>query len=221
MTRGARDAVLFDLDGTLSDNYLGISRSIVHALERLQAPVPDEATLRACVGPPLRESFARLVPGVDAAGVESAILHYRERFADLGWCENVAYEGMADLLAALARERAVYVCTSKPAVFATRIVAHFGFDAHVHRVYGADLVGTFDDKRVLLRHLLDTEDVDAASATMVGDRHHDVRAAKAHGVRAIGVLWGYGSADELAGADSLATTPGELAQLLAVAPRSA
>ncbi|MCL4762269.1 MAG: HAD hydrolase-like protein [Burkholderiales bacterium] len=207
--------VLLDLDGTLSDNFVGIAQCIRHALERIGAPDPGDAELRRCVGPPLRESFARLVPGVGAAGIEAAIGHYRERYRDVGWRENVAYDGVADALAALARAGArLYVCTSKPEVFAARIVAHFGFDAHLARVYGADLDGRLDDKRALLAHLLASERLDAASAIMVGDRHHDVRAAVANGTRAVGVLWGYGTRDELAGAERLLARPCELATLV-------
>ena len=107
--------ILFDLDGTLSDNYVGISRSIRHALERMGAPAPAATELRTCVGPPLRESFARLIPGVDASGIELAIGHYRERYRDVGWRENVAYEGVAEALASLAaRGSRLLVCTSKP-----------------------------------------------------------------------------------------------------------
>lgn len=207
--------VLLDLDGTLTDNFAGISRSILHALARMGAPDPGEAALRTCVGPPLRDSFARLIPGVDAAGVEVAIGHYRERYGDLGWRENAAYAGVADALAVLAaRGVQLFVCTSKPEVFASRIVVHFGFDAFVRRVYGADLAGALDDKRALLAHALAEERIDAAGAIMVGDRHHDVRAALANGTRAIGVLWGYGSREELAGAQRLLQRPGELASLL-------
>jgi phosphoglycolate phosphatase len=207
--------VLLDLDGTLSDNFAGISRSILHALARMGVPDPGEPALRRCVGPPLRESFARLIPGVDSAGVETAIGHYRERYGDLGWRENEAYEGVAEALAVLAaREVQLFVCTSKPEVFAARIIGHFGFDAYFTRVYGADLAGTLDDKRALLAHLLARERIAAAQAVMVGDRHHDVRAALANGTRAIGVLWGYGSREELAGAQRLLERPGELASLL-------
>lgn len=210
-----KPVVLLDLDGTLSDNYPGISRSILHALACLGAADPGEPTLRGCVGPPLRESFARLVPGLDADGVEAALGHYRERYAALGWRENVAYDGIAEALAALAAQGArLFVCTAKPRVFAERIVAHFGFDAHVERVYGPEMDGRFDDKRDLLAHLLATERIDPGSATMVGDRHHDVRAAAANGTRAVGVLWGYGSREELAGAQRLLARPAELADLL-------
>ena len=206
--------LVFDLDGTLSDNYEGIAGSIRHALVRLGAPDPGDAALRACVGPPLRESFARLVPGADAAIVETAIGHYRERYRELGWRENVVYAGVGELLASLARDHTLYVCTSKPEVFASRIVTRFGFDAHLARVYGADLAGTYDDKRKLLGRLVGEERIEPAKATMIGDRHHDLAAARAHGLRAIGVLWGYGDAEELAGADRLVATPSELEEAI-------
>ena len=207
--------ILLDLDGTLSDNFVGISRSILHALGRMGAPQPHEDELRACVGPPLRESFTRLIPGVDAAGVERALGYYRERYRDLGWHENVAYEGVAKALAMLAeRATRMFVCTSKPEVFATRIVAHFGFDAFVARVYGADLGGALDDKRSLLAHAIASERIDATHAVMVGDRHHDVRAALANGTRAVGVLWGYGSREELSGAHRLLERPADLASIV-------
>jgi phosphoglycolate phosphatase len=207
--------ILLDLDGTLSDNFVGISRSILYALERMGVPRPPENELRTCVGPPLRESLARLIPGVDAPGVELAIGHYRERYRDLGWQENVAYEGVATALATLAERAArMFVCTSKPEVFAARIVAHFGFDAFVARVYGADLGGALDDKRSLLAHAIACERIDASCAIMVGDRHHDVRAALANGTRAVGVLWGYGSREELWGAHHLLEHPADLANLV-------
>lgn len=211
----AQPALLLDLDGTLTDNYEGIARSIRHALACMGAPDPGDAVLRTCVGPPLRETFARLIPDVDAPGVEAALGHYRVRYGERGWRENVAYDGVADALASLAaRGVRLFVCTSKPRVFAERIVAHFGFDAHVERVYGPQLDGRFDDKRDLLAHLIAAERLVAAECTMVGDRHHDLRAAAANGTRAVGVLWGYGSREELAGAHRLLATPGELATLV-------
>jgi phosphoglycolate phosphatase len=206
--------LLFDLDGTLSDNYEGIGNSIRHALARLGVPDPGDAVLKRCVGPPLRESFARLTGRDDAATIEAAIDAYRERYQVLGWQENVAYPGVGAALEALAGAGLrLFVCTSKPERFATRIVRHFGFDAYVERVYGADLAGTLDDKRRLLAHLIAHERLDAAACIMVGDRIHDVRAAHANGARAIGVLWGYGDAGELAAAERLLAHPGELVTL--------
>ena len=212
--KSAPPTLLFDLDGTLSDNYEGISRSIRHALDTVGVPTPDETTLRACVGPPLRESFARLLPAPDATAIDAALDAYRERFRAVGWRENVVYDGVPEALATLARAGArMYGCTTKPEVFATRIVAHFGFDAFVTRVYGADLAGALDDKRALLAHLIASEGLDAARAIMIGDRHLDVRAAQANGTRAVGVLWGYGSEAELEGAERLLARPAELGTL--------
>jgi len=180
----------------------------------LGAPDPGDAELRRCIGPPLRETFARLIEAADATRVEQAIDAYRERYSELGWRENVAYPGVGAALEALAGMRTkLFVCTSKPEAFAVRIVAHFGFDAFIARVYGADLAGTLDDKRKLLAHLIATESLDPSGCAMIGDRHHDIRAAHANGTRAIGVLWGYGSREELAGADQLLEAPAQLTSL--------
>jgi len=206
--------LLFDLDGTLTDNYAGIAASIRHALARLAAPEPTDAELRACVGPPLRGSFARLLATGDDAVVEQAVAHYRERFSDVGWKENVPYPGVAEALAALADDGTpMFLCTAKPETFARRIVEHFGFAPHFRGIYGADFAGRFDDKATLMAHLLATERVAPSGAVMIGDRHHDITAARANGTGAVGVLWGYGSREELAGADALLETPERLADL--------
>lgn len=216
MTAGRRRpgrALLVDLDGTLTDNFDGISRSILHALARMGVPAPEADALRTCVGPPLRSSFARLLATDDAARIELAIAHYRSRYAETGWRENVVYAGIAGILAELAAAGMTLVlCTSKPQPYAERIVAHFGLAPHLAAIYGADLDGTRDDKAALIAHLLARERLDARDCAMVGDREHDIRGARANGVRAVGVLWGYGSRDELAraGADAIVATPRDL-----------
>jgi phosphoglycolate phosphatase len=207
--------LIFDLDGTLTDNYAGIAASIRHALARLGQPAPDDAALRSCVGPPLRATFARLLATAEGERIEHAIAHYRERFADVGWRENVAYAGIEDALQRLRDHGArLYVCTAKPGIYAQRIVAHFGLDPHFCAVYGSDLAGQYDDKAKLLAHLLDREHIDAAGAVMIGDRAHDIRAARANHMRAVAVLWGYGSAEELADADAAVAWPAELPGVL-------
>jgi len=213
--------LLFDLDGTLTDNYAGIAASIRHALMRLGAAEPSDEHLRGCVGPPLRGTFARLLETVERDVIERAIAHYRERFAELGWRENVAYPGIEEALRALRTAGArLMVCTAKPQVYAERIVAHFGFDAHMAAVYGADLAGELDDKGKLIAHLLTREAIDPADATMIGDRAHDIRAAHANRLRAVGVLWGYGTAEELCAADALVRTPAELPGAVLRPPQS-
>jgi phosphoglycolate phosphatase len=210
------DSVLFDLDGTLSDNYPGIARSIAYALERLGAEQPAPAALRSCMGPPLRESFRRLLATDDAEAIEHAIALYRERYADVGWRENVVYDGVPETLASLGASGVrLFLCTSKPEVYARRILMLFGLSEHFEGIYGADLAGTLDDKVKLLRHLADRESVDTSRAIMIGDRSHDIRAARMNGARSIGVLWGYGTREEFAGADAIVGTPHELIDALA------
>lgn len=211
------DTLLFDLDGTLTDSRAGIVACIRHALGQMGATaMPDDDALHACLGPPLRGSFASLLDTGDTAIIDRAIGHYRERFADVGWRENAVYPGITVALAALAaRGHRMIVCTSKPAVYARRIVTHFGLDEVLVQVYGSGLDGSLDDKRELLAHLIHGEGLDPSRTRMIGDRHHDVRAARANGTAAVGVLWGYGSRAELADADLLVATPEALDQALA------
>ena len=222
MTAMTPDAYLFDLDGTLTDNYPGITRSILYALERMGSEMPGEEALRRCVGPPLRESFAWLLDTGDSERIERAIALYRERYADVGWRENVVYDGVADTIAELAGgPTRLFLCTSKPEVYARRIVTLFGLAPHLTGVYGADLGGRFDDKVKLLAHLAAAESIDPERAIMIGDRSQDIRAAKLNGARSIGVLWGYGSREELEGADAIVATPAALpAALSSVAART-
>ena len=209
-------ALLFDLDGTLTDPREGITRCIAHALEHmgLEAPPLDELTF--AIGPPLRGSFARLLGTEDRVRVEQAVAHYRERFADVGLFENALYPGIADALHAL-RDARLFVATSKPQVYAERIVRHFGLEGHFLAVHGCELDGTREDKRDLLDHLMAIRGVSPAEAVMIGDRGADMRAARHHGIAALGVRWGYGSDDELrqAGANALCDTPGGLRAALA------
>lgn len=209
--------LLVDLDGTLTDNYPGISRSILFALDRLGHAPPDPAELRTCVGPPLRSSFARLLDTQDSDIIEQAIALYRERFADVGWRENIVYEGIADAVPLLARQASrTFLCTSKPQVFARRIVTLFGLAEHFDGIYGADLAGALDDKAKLMAHIAAHENVTLERAIMIGDREHDVRAARMNGARSLGVLWGYGSREELAHADALVATPAEMPAAVAM-----
>jgi len=210
--------LLFDLDGTLTDPRAGIVRCIRFALDGLGAPCPADDALAACIGPPLRGAFADFLGTSETGVIEEAMRLYRQEYAATGLFENEVYAGVPEMLAACrATSATAFVATGKPEVYAARIVRHFQLDHHFARVYGVDLAGRFDDKAVLLAHLLAEERVRAADAVMVGDRAADILAARANGVRSIGVLWGYGSAAELggAGADRLCARPAELAACLA------
>jgi phosphoglycolate phosphatase len=214
------DAILFDLDGTLTDPREGITKCIAHALERLGREPPPLDDLTFAIGPPLRASLAKLLGTGSRAEVERALAHYRERFADVGLYENAPYEGIAQALAALrAQGLPLYVATSKPRVYAERIVRHFTLDAHFEAVHGCELDGTREDKRELLAYLFPSHGLAPERTVMIGDRGVDMVAARHHGARALGVTWGYGSRTELleAGAQGLVDAPGELAAAIAAA----
>ena len=209
--------VIFDLDGTLTDPEAGITRSWAHALEVLGRPVPPLKELTRFIGPPTRDVMAELLGTQDAARIEEGVAIYRERFSTLGLFENHAYPGIVDTLAQLAASgRSLWICTSKPGVYAQRIADHFGFTPHLRAVYGPELDGTRGDKAELLTYLLAQEGIPAEGAVMIGDRLHDIRAARQCRVRSIGVLYGFGSREELtqAGADQLCATVAELAGMI-------
>jgi phosphoglycolate phosphatase len=197
------DAIYFDLDGTLTDPKIGITRSIQYAVDKLGHPaIPSEDELTWCIGPPLRASFTKLLGGEHSS--DRAVSLYRERFADIGIFENSLYAGIADILTALARPgRRLFVATSKPGVFAERIIDHFGLRGHFERVFGSELDGTRSDKTQLLAYALKETSVDPARAIMIGDRSHDIVGARNNGMSAIGVLYGYGSREELTAAGAL------------------
>ena len=202
--------LLFDLDGTLTDAGDGIIRCIQHALAGLGAP--SGADLRWCVGPPLQDSFGELLGTQDQEQIDRAIALYRERFVATGMFENAVYPGVADGLRQLrAAGHALWVVTSKPHEFARKILAHFELRDAFAEVYGSEFSGLHADKRDLLRHVLSAERF-AEPPWMIGDRRHDVEAAHANGLRAVGVTWGYGSGAELqaAGADVMVESMQEL-----------
>jgi phosphoglycolate phosphatase len=205
--------VYIDLDGTLTDPYEGITKCICYALERMDFPMPNDEELRTFIGPPLLDTFAPLV-GSELA--PQALGYYRERFSDVGWLENIPYDGVHGALEVLTRAgHRCFVATTKPRVFARRIVEHFEMAQYFSRVYGSELDGTRTDKTELLQYAQAERSVQRETI-MIGDRHHDMVGAVNNGLRAIGVTYGYGSAEELraAGAESLAASPQELPGLV-------
>jgi phosphoglycolate phosphatase len=204
--------VCFDLDGCLVDSTLAITRCIRHALERHGLPVPAEARLRAAIGPPLGGTFRALIDeaGMDPAMVGSCLDSYRERYAAHGLAETLVIDGMADTLRALAGGADLVVVTSKPASIARSIVEGVGLDEHFLAVYGPGLDEEVEPKEVTLAGALrDHERPSGDHVWMVGDRHHDIDAGKAHRTRTVGVTWGAGTSAELraAGADHIVHEP--------------
>jgi phosphoglycolate phosphatase len=205
------NAVYFDLDGTLTDPKPGITRSIQYALGKLDHAVPAEDELTWCIGPPLHASLKKLLGTDDLA--DAALVLYRERFGDIGLFENEIYPGIEDTLSVLAKSgRRMFVATSKPGVYAERIIDHFRLRDYFERVFGSELDGTRTDKTELLGHALQTMGVDPSQAMMIGDRSHDMIGARNNGMTAVGVLYGFGKEEELlaGGAHHVCATPRRL-----------
>jgi phosphoglycolate phosphatase len=209
--------LLFDLDGTLTDPFPGISHSLQHALASLGRPVPAAEDLRWCVGPPLQENLAIMLGTNDADLIAAGVAHYRERFQAAGLFENQVYSGIESALAELLRqEHTLAVATSKPTVFARRIVEHFGLAKYFSSVDGSELDGARRDKGELFAHILKREAISPGEAIMIGDRKHDIIGARHNGIAGLGVLWGYGSREELeaAGAVVCIASTAELATVV-------
>ena len=210
--------ILFDLDGTLTDPGMGITNSVAHALAHFGITVTDRSELYRFIGPPLMDSFMEYYGFTEEQATE-AVKVYREYFADRGWAENTVYEGIETLLAELvAAGKTLLVATSKPQIFAERILTHFGLDKYFTHICGVALQAPRGySKADVIREALTAAGVDdLTTAVMVGDRHHDIDGAKAVGLDSIGVLYGYGDREEheTAGADAIAESVDVLKQLL-------
>ncbi len=203
-----RTVLLVDLDGTLTDPVEGIVGSFRHALEAMGRAAPPAEELTWIIGPPLRATFAAFLGGADAT--EAALEIYRARYGSVGLFEASVYEGAPEALEALRAAGArLVLCTSKPIVYATRILERFGLARHFDAAYGAELDGRFDDKADLIARILIDQKLDAAACAMLGDRKHDVIGAARSGIPTLGALWGFGGEAELvaAGAAALCARP--------------
>ena len=201
--------ILFDLDGTLTDPGLGITNSVMHALRKHQIEVVDRRELYAFIGPPLKDSFMKYY-GFSEEDAVRAIDEYREYFRPRGIYENEVYPGVPELLQTLKENgRRLILATSKPDEFSIEIMKHFG----LYEYFDFFSCATMNEKKVtkpeIIQYALDELKItDLDSCVMIGDREHDILGAKAAGIRSIGVLYGYGSREELeqAGATYIAET---------------
>lgn len=209
--------ILFDLDGTLTDPGIGITNSVMYALEKFGIEVKERASLYKFIGPPLLDSFQNFY-GFTKEESELALKYYREYFRPKGIYENHVYDGVEDLLRELkASGKKMIVATSKPEEFAVEILKHFNLYQYFDFVGGASM----DEKRVkksdVIAYALEKGDVtDLDAVVMIGDREHDVYGAKQIGVDSIGVLYGYGDYEELkqAGADYIVERPSEILKIV-------
>lgn len=208
--------VLFDLDGTLTDPGLGITSSVAYALKKYGIEVEEREKLYSFIGPPLSDSFKKYYGFSDEKAME-AIMYYREYFKDKGIFENEVYEGIIMLLKKIkASGRKIVLATSKPEEFALRILEHFELTEYFDVVAGASMDEKRNKKGDVIKYALEKGNFTSEYAVMIGDREHDVLGAQENGIDTIGVLYGYGSRDELekAGAMYIAETVKDIYALL-------
>ena len=206
--------ILFDLDGTLTDSGEGIMNCAALALEHFGITVPDRETMRVFVGPPLDKTFREF--GVPADKTDEAIRVYRSRYIPIGKFENFPYPGIREMLEFLcSRGHKLYVATSKPENMSVEILEHFDLAKYFEGICGATLDGTRSSKEDVIAYLID-KNGRGSNMVMVGDTVYDIHGARAHGIPAIGVDWGYGATQDMidAGAAAIAYTPQELLNLL-------
>ena len=210
----AYTTLFFDLDGTLTDSGEGIMNCARLALEHYGIPVARQEALRVFVGPPLRESFLKF--GIPREKIEEAVRIFRARYQTVGKFENFPYPGVREMLEALKNAgKRLFVATSKPETTSVDILRHFELDHYFEIIAGASLDGKRGSKSQVLSYLLERVN-GQTDGIMVGDTVFDILGAKALGIPALGVSWGYGDVAEMnaAGAITTVDSPAELTAFL-------
>jgi phosphoglycolate phosphatase len=212
------DLIIFDLDGTITDSHLGITRSVQHALSHFGIAVENLDDLRHFIGPPLRDSFAEAY-GFDDAQIVTATRVYRDRYATVGLLENEVFPLTAKLLQAASDTGATLaVASTKAEPYVHRILQHFGLDHHFAVMGGATLDHTIHSKADVIARVLAElpTPMDPSRTIMIGDREHDVFGARHHGIETIAVRYGYAKPGELEAARpyAIADTMEDLATIL-------
>lgn len=206
--------ILYDLDGTLTDPRVGITKSIEYALAHFGIDVENLNELTKFIGPPLRDTFREYYSFSDS-DVKVAVDKFQEYFAEQGLYENIIYDGIAEMLRAQYEDgRKIVLATSKPQVFAHKVLEQFKIDKYFELIVGSELSGERSDKAEVIKYAVDTLVINPSDAIMIGDRKYDVIGSRAHGIDSIGVLYGYSSKGELreAGANYIVETVEELGE---------
>ena len=207
---------IFDLDGTITDSGPGIMNAIRYAVKKRGLPDVPEEVLRSFIGPPLKEQF-RSVFGLSDDEGTIMVATYREYYGEKGIFENRVYDGVPEVLQKLQEAGVrILMATSKPEKYAKQIAEHFGFDKYFDFIGGACMDGRRTDKHDVIEYVIDSCKVCRENTVMIGDRRHDMIGASKAGIRSIGVLYGYGSREELeeAGAERIAVTPGDIVKFI-------
>lgn len=187
--------IIFDLDGTISDPQLGITKSINYALNKMGEQSRELSALIKYIGPPLEDTFIELLETKDEVTLNRAVEYFRERYISKGFMENELYEGIEDILQLLSEKGCqCFIATGKRIDVARDVVKYFKLNKYFKKVYGSD--GGVS-KVELLKILISENSLDSSETVMVGDRKFDIESGKENGLKTIGVLWGYGTIEEL------------------------
>ena len=209
------DILLFDLDGTITDSTEGIVKCLENAIKQMGFELPEDTN--KFLGPPIRQSFSEFC-GMNPQQIDEAVGIFRERYSKTGLYENQVYEGVSEMLEELKNSgKRIMVATSKPEVYAKRIFKRAGLDRYFEIVGGAELDGSRDYKHEVIEYVLAKAGItDRNRVLMIGDRRQDVIGAHKTGIKCLGILWGFGSREELeeAGADYITETPQTLVKML-------
>ncbi len=208
--------ILFDLDGTLVNSSLGITRCFEYAFLKMGLAPPSVEELSACIGPPLLQSFLNFFGG-DGERALQGVAFYRERYKEEGWKECSLYAGVEECLKTLLeRGKVLALATSKPEVFAKSILSRFEIDKYFTVTVGSKLDNSFDDKAQIIQKALSLLGAESENAVMVGDREQDIIGAKTNGVLPVGLRVGFAREGELeaAGAAYIARNFTELLKIL-------
>ena len=211
------DTILFDLDGTLTDSGLGITKAVQYALGQMGYTVPPRESLFTFIGPPLHKSFRKHY-GMDEETSVEAVRQFRVYYNQMGGIlENEVYPGIRELLAELKKAgKRLVIATSKPQAAAEKVMHHFGLDEFVPEIIGGTDDPARNTKGKVIAWALREYGVNPDTAIMVGDREHDIQGAAENSIPAIGITWGYGDRAELeaAGAKAVFDTPEETVQYI-------
>ena len=189
--------ILFDLDGTLTDPYLGITNSVKYALKKFNIAEDDESILKLFIGPPLEKSFMEFYQ-FDRSKAKIAVEYYREYFSEKGIYENTLYSNIDSVLKTISeKNKNILLATSKPTMFASTILKYFGIEKYFYDVVGSNLDGTMVEKDEIVKHVIEKNGLDKKETVMIGDRKYDIIGANKNGIHSVAVMYGYGSKEEL------------------------
>ncbi len=189
--------ILFDLDGTITDSSTGIINAYMYSLNKIGLFESDMDVVKSYIGSPLRAYFTQR-HNLNDNDSETAVKFFREYYTEKGLFENNVYPGMAELLAELhSKAYQVFIATSKPEIFARRVLSHFKIDKYFSYIKGSDMSADNKPKQSIINDVLTVNNLDKNESIMIGDRYHDINGAKLNNINSIAVTYGYGSLEEL------------------------